>query len=328
MHYRITNNKFDRFKKDFNNLVEYYRRDYAVESKKDWAQYEKEYAERIKTALRELKPIIHEAYAPLQDTKFIGRPVETQIIDKVVILLLKDIFHISNRKMANFLSVFSPISEISMSYKTVERLYSDPFIALIIHNMFIACIKRKKITHADVTGDGTGYSLTVLKHYSTNARKENGKKKTFAYAFAFMDIKTKMYVWYGAGMRSEKEAFNNAKRMMVAIGIHIDSSILDKYYTYPSITDEFDPDTKIYILPKSNTMINGNSKWHKIWKSLMYDTVKFLRNYYKRENSESGFAADKKSNGWSMWQRRADRIETAVMCKGLWHNLLRIGGRS
>ncbi len=34
MHYRITNNKFDRFKKDFNNLVEYYRRDYAVESKK------------------------------------------------------------------------------------------------------------------------------------------------------------------------------------------------------------------------------------------------------------------------------------------------------
>ena len=75
-----------------------------------------------------MKPIIYEAYAPLQDTKFIGRPVETQIIDKVVILVLKDIFHISNRKTANFLSVFSPVSEISVSY-------SFAFIYNTIHSM-------------------------------------------------------------------------------------------------------------------------------------------------------------------------------------------------
>ena len=226
--------------------------------------------------------------------------------------------------MANFISVFSPISEISVSYKTIERLYSDSLVMLIIHNMFVVTVRRKGITHADITGDGTGYSLTVMKHYSTNIGKENGMKKIFAYAFAFMDLDTKLYVGYGTGMRSEKELFNNAKMMMISIGVHIDSSTLDRYYTYQSITGEFDPDTKIYLLPKSNTTINGNSKWHEIWKLLVYDTVKFLRNYFRRENSESGFAADK-SNDWKVWQRRDDRIRTSVMCKGLWHNLLFIG---
>lgn len=325
MDYRITNNQFDRFKKDLNGLIELYKKEYSVGTETDWAHYEQEYAKRLQIAMKELKPIIREAYVSFCKVKIIGRPSGTQIVDKVAILLLKDIFHISNRRMANFLSVFSPIAGISVSYKTVERLYSDPLVMLTIHNMFIVTARKKGITHADITGDGTGYSLTVMKHYSTNIRKENGQKKMFAYAFAFMDLSTKMYVGYGTGMRSEKEAFNNAKRMMMSIGIRVDSSTLDRYYTCQSITDEFDHDTKIYLLPKSNTTINGNIKWHEIWKSLMYDTVEFLRNYFRRKSSESGFSADKKSNGWKVWQRRDDRIRTSVLCKGLWHNLLLIG---
>jgi hypothetical protein len=42
--------------------------------------------------------------------------------------------------------------------------------------------------------------------------------------------------------------------------------------------------------------------------------------------SESGFSADKRCDGWKIWQKRNDRIETATMCKGVWHNLLWLGG--
>ena len=45
----------------------------------------------------------------------------------------------------------------------------------------------------------------------------------FAYAFAFIDLKTNMYVGYGTGMRSEKEAFYSAKQMMSSLGIEVDS---------------------------------------------------------------------------------------------------------
>ena len=31
----------------------------------------------------------------------------------------------------------------------------------------------------------------------------------------------------------------------------------------------------------------------------------------------SGFAADKKSNGWKVWQKMDDRISTSIMCKAL-----------
>lgn len=321
----ITNNQFDKFKKDFDSLVEHYREKYSAEREINWSTYEREYSERLKAAVNEMRSIAEEAnYLLLLNLKCIGKPTEIPYVDKVLMLLLKDIFKVSNRKMANFLSVFSPFTKVSASYKTVERLYSDPIISMIVHNMFVVIIDRKGIKHANITGDGTGYSLTVTKHYSTNVRKED-KERTFVYSFAFMDLDTHIYVGYGTGLRSEKEAFNNAKTMMKGFGIEVDSVRLDRYYSHQSILAEFEKNTKIYILPKSNTTINGSKKWHDIWKSMMYDTTSYLGEYYKRENSESGFSGDKRSNGWKIWQRRDDRISTSLMCKGLWHNLLWYG---
>ena len=216
---------------------------------------------------------------------------------------------------------------IETSYKTVERLYSDPSVSMVLHNMFVIMVRRKGIKHVDISGDGTGYSLTIKKHYASNVKKDNGKKKMFAYAFAFIDLKTNMYVGYGTGMRSEKEAFNDAKQMMTSLGIEVDSVRLDKYYACQFTVKKFEPYTKFYILPKTNTTVNGSKKWHETWRELMKDTMAFLKEYYRRESSESGFASDKKSNGWNVWQRRFDRIATAVMCKGVWHNLLVLGGR-
>ena len=89
-----------------------------------------------------------------------------------MILLLKDIFQLSNRKMANFLSFFTVLTDIDISYKTVERTYSDELIKLTIHNMFQILVKNKRIKKADTTGDGTGYSLTITKHYRKEREKE------------------------------------------------------------------------------------------------------------------------------------------------------------
>ena len=323
MTYRITNKRFWRFKLDLNNLIRYYKEKYSIKTERNWAEYERDYRNRLEAAVREIRPMIEEAsYALLGNTKHIGRPQKVATEDKVMMLLLKDIFDTSNRKTARLLPLFSGLSEISITYKTVERLYSAPLVSMIVHNMFVIMIRKRGIVHADLSGDGTGYGLTVTKHYSTNIRKSNGKKKTFAYAFAFLDLKTKMYVGYGVGMRSEMEAFNNAKMMMKRLGIEADSVRLDRYYTFRSITGRFGRKTAFYILPKKDTTIKGTEKWHNIWRSFMEDSMAFLKEYYRRENSESGFASDKKSNGWQIWQRRTDRIATAIMCKGVWHNLL------
>jgi transposase len=45
-------------------------------------------------------------------------------------------------------------------------------------------------------------------------------------------------------------------------------------------------------------------------KEFVTNTMKYLEEYYKRENSEAGFSADKKTLGWGIAQRRQDRLRT------------------
>ena len=58
----------------------------------------------------------------------------------------------------------------------------------------------------------------------------------------------------------------------------------------------------------------------------MFYLFLFLEECFRREHLESGFSLDKRFNGWNIWERRADRIQTATMCKGIWHNLFWLGG--
>lgn len=100
---------------------------------------------------------------------------------------------------------------------------------------------------------------------------------------------------------------------------------LDQYYAGQSTVERFGSSTTLYLIPKSNATIRGSYAWKDMLKDLMYCPFLFLSEYYRREHSESGFSADKRCDGWKIWQRREDRIQTATVLKGVWHNLLRLG---
>jgi len=197
---------------------------------------------------------------------------------------------------------------------------------MTIHNMFVILTRKKGIENADVSVDGTGYSLTITKHYR-NESKKNVKEggKAFVYSVALMDLDTGMYIGYGTSMKSEKEAFRKAKEMTKDIGISIKSVRLDKYYSHQSIVDEFNPDTRIYIIPKKNATVKGPPGWKRIIKNFVFNTFPHLREYYRRNNSESGISVDKRMCGWKIWQKREERIDTALLCTCVWHNLMLLG---
>jgi len=78
----------------------------------------------------------------------------------------------------------------------MERLYSDPLVMMILSNLLVASVKRKGIDTAETSGDGTGYSLTVTKHYCS-IRERGGdsiKEGSFIYSFALMYPSTRMYL--------------------------------------------------------------------------------------------------------------------------------------
>ena len=54
------------------------------------------------------------------------------------------------------LSLFG--TEMAISYNTVDRLYSDPLVIMILNYIFVSTLKKKGIGKCVVTGDGISYS--------------------------------------------------------------------------------------------------------------------------------------------------------------------------
>ncbi len=139
-----------------------------------------------------------------------------------------------------------------------------------------------------------------------------------------MDLETRLYIALGSSMKSEREAYDRAMDLLSSIGIEMDSIRLDRYYSSPSYLDKLG-DTKVFVIPKKNATLNGSRKWKDTMRDFVQDTIPYLEQYHKRSNSESEFAADKKMLGWNIAQKRDDRIDNALFCTGVLHNLFNMG---
>ena len=135
-----------------------------------------------------------------------------------------------------------------------------------------------------------------------------------------MDLATKMYICFGTSMRSEKEAFDKAMEMLKRMDIDVYSTRLDKYYSYPGISESFS-NARVYIIPKKNSTFKGSQKWKREVTSIVRGTIDHLREYFRRCNSESGFSADKRRFGWIVMQKKPDRIDTALFSSHVLRNL-------
>ena len=316
------------------------------EKGRDWRTYEQEFSRRIKMAMKDLDPLVNEAVSIMRIIHGPGHPHSLTIEQRVKLLLIKQLVGESNRMFANMLDIFSMISGIDVSYKTIERLYSDDEVITAIHNLHVLMLKKKGVKNSDATGDGTGYGLTVKKNYESYAQKlkelakenpgkrdekkdgtkkaKEHKKRLFAYSFTIMDLETRLYIAFGSSMKSERDAYDRAMDLLSSIGVEMDSIRLDRYYSSPSYMDRLG-NTKVFVIPKKNATLNGSQKWKDTMKDFVENTMQYLEQYHQRSNSESGFAADKKMLGWNISQRREDRIDSALFCTGAWHNLFNMG---
>ena len=324
------------------NIVKEYKTEHPTK-KRDWRTYEQKVAERLRVAFRELKPLVHEAVLAINFVSGKTRGIKSTLTieQKTTALLIKHIIGKSNRNMASMFVIFSLLSDIDVSYKTVERFYSDSEIIAVLHNLHQIILRKKGTKDIDCTGDGTGYSLTIKTHYATEAQKlkeeikeldtqtkKEHKKARFVYFFGLMDIKTRIYVSFGTSFKSEKEAYFIAIKMAKDLGITIKSIRLDRYYSGQS-TVEFLADKfgkiDFFLIPKSNVTVDGPWQWKRMLFNFVNGTPKYLEEYFQRNQSESGISEDKKRIGWKLGQKRLDRIDTANTLTTMWHNLYWLG---
>jgi len=243
------------------------------------------------------------------------------------LILVKELTEKGNRKTANMLGLYSLMSGTDISYKTVERLYDDELLQLALFNLLTLSLKMRNVKNIEACGDATGYSLTITKHYSSyvqklkdKAKEQSFEKKCFIYNFALMDLKNKMYICFGSSLKSEKEAFDKAMQMLQSIDVKIRTIRLDRYYSCPVYADMFG-ESKVYVIPKKNVTLKHGDKWARTMGDFLLNTTEYLEEYFKRNNSESGWASDKKMFGWKISQKREDRMNTALFVRMIWHNL-------
>jgi len=212
--------------------------------------------------------------------------------------------------------LLQPLFDTAVSYKTVERLYSDEEVMLVLHNLFILLLKDEGVS-GDMTGDGTGYSVTVTKHYRSDPQK---KGRDYKYVFRLMDLKTGMYVGNGYSTISEMRAFHQALEMAKDIGIPINTLRLDKYYSSHKVLQLFGKDISVYVIPKKNISKIG-LEWTNVIRKILESPYIYMKAYFKRNLSESGFSFDKRRFGGIIRQKREDRQSMAILCIGFLHNL-------
>ena len=316
LEFRVTKKFVNELLVVLDELVKEIRRE--EKEKYPYAEWERK-RELVKKRLRKLPEYVREAVAMIRIQKKAGRPKEVDLEKRVMLFLFARLMNRSNRDVEELLELFEPLFGFKVSYKTIERLYSDEEVKLALHNLFILLLRKEGIS-GEFAGDGTGYSLTVTKHYRTNPKK---KGKDFRYVFRIIDIDTGMYVGFGYSSRSEKDAFNKAMKMLKEIGVKINSISLDRYYSTRKILKVFGKETAVYVIPKKNLARIGFD-WLRVIERIIEAPYKFLKRYFKRNLSESGFSADKRRFGWLIRQKREDRREMALFAIGLWHNIFAI----
>jgi len=310
-------------------IIEEYKKDHPKKDR-NYANYERSFKKRLKKAIKNLDKLISESIRGINVFYRNKDRHSLSLKKRIRLILVKELTEKGNRKTANTLELFSMLGGTDISYKTVERLYSDNFLELALFNLLILTLKKRGVKEIDACGDATGYSLIISKHYSSYVQKlkdkskeQNFMKKLFIYNFALMDLETKMYICFGSSLKSEKEAFDKAMQMLQNIDVKINSIRLDRYYSCPVYVNQF-KESKVYIIPKKKINLQHGAKWTETMGNFLFNTMEYLEEYFKRNNSESGWASDKKMFGWKVSQKRYDRMNMALFVRMVWHNLILI----
>ncbi len=284
-------------------------------SKYPYAEWERKRI-RVKERMKNLPDYVNIAAKSIHIDYQTGRPKKLDLTTRTMLFLFARLMNKSNRDIEDILVLFQPIFGVQVNYKYIERLYSDLEVKLVLHNLFLLLLKDEPIS-GELSGDGTGYSLSICNHYSQLPRK-SGRK--FRFVFRIIDLDTGMYVGLGYSHKSEMKAFNQAMKMLKKLGIPIDSISLDRYYSSRKVLRMFDERTAVYVIPKKNIAHFGK-EWTTIIRRMQNDPYRYLKRYNLRNLSEAAFSADKQRFGWRVHQRREDRRELALFTIGLLHNI-------
>ncbi|WP_286188993.1 hypothetical protein [Sulfolobus sp. S-194] len=317
MNKKLTQKAFDNFKASIEDLIKLYKES-KLDKEKTAEMSEEERLATLRRFGQDLKEDLEKAAKFVKVREGPGRKSKLTPQEKAYILIIKEYLGLSNRETAELASLLN-LTSVEISYKTVERLYSDPDVFVVLYNLLSQIVEGLSI---DAAMDGTGYSVVITRHYRSE-REESGEEvkegKGFVYSFFIFDLASNLIIAYGYSLKSEREAYERALKVLKDLGVHVEFLRADKYYG-KSTLKEF-PNTTVYLIPKSNASIKGGKRWREMILKFMKNPLEYLEEYFKREKAESLISWIKRKTGWVINKVREERIHLTVLARVVIHDL-------
>jgi hypothetical protein len=120
-------------------------------NKYPYAEWERK-REQVKQRLRNLPRYVDQAAEKIRFMKpRAGQRKKIDVRKRTLLFLFARLMNKSNRDLEDLLVFFEPLFGVKVSYKSIERLYSDPEVKTVLHNLFILLLRDE-----GVSGDFSG----------------------------------------------------------------------------------------------------------------------------------------------------------------------------
>ncbi|KXB01989.1 hypothetical protein AKJ45_03790 [candidate division MSBL1 archaeon SCGC-AAA261F19] len=285
-----------------NDEIEYVSKD--EENPIDWSKYDEAQINEIKDMLLSIRDVVDGAVRELglDEGKKVGRgrpPYPAGDLAKAV--LLQQYFEVPNRAAVGFVDLFKEKLGIeqTFSYKTLERAYDDPHVAMILREVFKMTQEPAGEKEHNFAPDGTGIPATLKVNWARDS--EDGENQ-----YKFLKMVAMMGTNYHPisavefpdnPAAHESPYFEPLLEETAANYSSIEGVSADAAYLSRDNCNlvEFAGGTPRFY-PKEGIILKRRGSW--AWTEMLLDFIddpqQWLRDYHKRSNAESAFSAFKR----------------------------------
>jgi len=270
----------------------------------DWSSYDKAQVNELKDMLQHVKKSVDEAVKRLSfdpgSDEGRGRPsYPPQDLAKGV--LLQQYFDVSNRVAAGFVELFKEKLGIekAYSYKTLERAYDNPKVAMILREVFEMSQEPVEDEEDTFSPDGTGIPNSIKNNWEKEKDSEGGVEKfTQMVAMVGATYQFLSSVKFPDNCRAHESPFfeplleETADRYEQVELVSADAAYLSRDNC--DLVEEYGGVPRIFPKKGSTLRRRGSWAWSEMLSDFVEDPKEWLREYHTRSNVESGFSAFKR----------------------------------
>lgn len=277
------------------DLTEKFKYKPREEKQIDWTRYTEAQVDEIYDYLVLVKNMADEAerrMGHLADTAGkVGRPPKSAF-DKAKAILIQQYFEVSNRVAAGLIKILNVGIKTDLTYKDIERAYSNPHVLAIMCTIFDMCNEPVRDRETRFSIDGSGLPNSIKQNYA-NEKRDSNKVASYDMFIGMIGVRYKLFSAFDIVNGNDNECpylipllKETSQKYDRIDAVSADSA----YISRANCSYIASLGAKPRIFPKENVSMKarGSIPWRLMFMEFVHHTQKWLEEFHLRSISETG----------------------------------------